>query len=104
VAEQPRQPDLDDLIQEIRRLKVSDLLLSTFSTIAQLGYAKLEADSRDLDQARLAVEAMKAIVAVLEGHVPPETSRDFGQVVANLQLAYASAATTAADEPPDSPR
>jgi hypothetical protein len=103
VAEQPNQPDLDDLIQEIRRLRVSDLLLSTFSTIAQLGYAKLEVDSRDLDQARLAVEAMKAIVGVLEGHVPPETSRDFSQVVANLQLAYASAATAAPDEPSDSP-
>jgi hypothetical protein len=103
VAEQPKQPDLEELIQEIRRLRVSDLLLSTFSTIAQLGYAKLEADSRDLDQARLAVDAMKAIVGVLEGHVPPETSRDFNQVVANLQLAYASAATAAPDEAPDSP-
>ena len=99
MAEQQGEPDLDQLLHEIRRLKVSDVLVSTFSTVAQLGYAKLEPDSRDLEQARIAVEAMKALVGVLEGHVPPETSRDFGQVVANLQLAYASAATAPAAEP-----
>ena len=98
MAEQPAQPDLDQLLEEIRRLKVSDVLVSTVSTVAQLGYAKLEPDARDLEQARLAVEAMKALVGVLEGHVPPETTRDFAQGVANLQLAYASAATGPAAE------
>jgi len=91
------QPDLDELVEQIKMLKISDLLLSTCSTIAQLGYAKLDPGSRDLEQARLAVESLKAIVGVLEGHVPPETTRDFNQVVANLQLAYAAAATAPAD-------
>jgi hypothetical protein len=35
-------------------------------------------------------------VPVLEGTVPEEALRDFNQVLANLQLAYASAA---AEEP-----
>jgi hypothetical protein len=87
-------PDAEELIEQIRRLKVSDLLVSTFSTVAQLGYAKLDPDSRDLEQARLAVDGMKALSGVLEGHVPSETTRDFNQVVANLQLAYAAAATS----------
>jgi hypothetical protein len=73
-------------------MRISDLLLSTLSTLAQLGYAKLEPASRDLDQARLAIEALRALTPVLEGSVPDEALRDFRQVLANLQLAYASAA------------
>jgi hypothetical protein len=34
---------------------------------------------------------MKALLDSLEGAVPEEVLRDFHQVVANLQLAYASA-------------
>lgn len=82
----------EDLVEAIRKMKVSDLLLSTVSTTAQLAYAKLEPDSRDLEQARLAIEAMKALLPVLEGAVAQEVLADFNQLVANLQLAYAKAA------------
>jgi hypothetical protein len=91
------QPDVEQLLQEIRKLKVTDLLVSTFQTVAQLGYAKLDPESRDLEQARIAVEALKALAGVLDGHIPADTTRDFNQLVANLQLAYASAATEPAD-------
>jgi hypothetical protein len=87
----------EDLVEAIRRMKVSDLLLSTISTTAQLGYAKLEPDSRDLEQARLAIESMKALLPVLEGTVAKEVLDDFQQLVANLQLTYAKAA---AETPP----
>jgi hypothetical protein len=82
----------EDLAEAIRKLTVSDLLLSTISTTAQLGYAKLEPDSRDLEQAQLAIEAMKALLPVLEGAVADEVLADVNQLVANLQLAFASAA------------
>ena len=81
----------EDLLEAIRRMKVADLLLSTISTTAQLGYAKLEPDSRDLRQARLAIESMKALLPVLEGEVAKEVLDEFGQLLANLQLAYAKA-------------
>jgi hypothetical protein len=81
----------EQLAEAIRSMRISDLLLSTLSTLAQLGYAKLEPASRDLEQARLAIEAVRALVPVLEGAVPDEALRDFRQVLANLQLAYASA-------------
>jgi hypothetical protein len=74
-------------------MKVSDLLISNMATLAQLGFAKLDESSRDLEQARLAIEAMKALLGPLEGAVSEEVLRDFSQVVANLQLAYASAAS-----------
>ena len=91
-GEQPAE-DLtpEELLEHIRRMKVSDLLLSTISTVAQLGYAKLDPAGRDLEQAKLAIDAMKAIVPVLEGSVPEDVLRDFNQVTANLQLAYAKA-------------
>ena len=84
----------EELIEQIRQLKVSDLLVSSFSTTAQLTYAKLEESSRDLEQARLGIEALRVLVPVLEGHVPEDILRDFRQLVANLQLAYAEAAGT----------
>ena len=87
------EPELtaEELAEAIRRMRVSDLLLSTMSTMAQLGYAKLDPASRDLEQAHLAIETLRALVPVLEGAVPEEAIRDFRQVIANLQIAYASA-------------
>jgi hypothetical protein len=82
----------EELLEQIRQLKVSDVLLSTLTTVAQLGYAKLEPASRDLEQARLAIEAMRALVPVLEGAVPDDVLESFRSVVSNLQLAYVDAA------------
>jgi hypothetical protein len=82
----------EELLEAVRNMKVADLLLSTAATLAQLGFAKLDESTRDLDQARLAIEGMKALIGSLEGAVPEEVLRDFNQVVANLQLGYAAAA------------
>jgi len=92
LAAEPPQPTPEDLLEAVKSMKVSDLLLSTAATLAQLGFAKLDEATRDLDQARLAIEGMRAVLATLEGAVPEEVVRDFNQVVANLQLAYAQAA------------
>jgi hypothetical protein len=90
VAE-PEDLSQEELIEQIRRMKVSDLLLTTITTVAQLGYAKLEPDGRDLEQARLAIESLRALTTVLAGSVPDEVVHDFEQATANLQLAYAKA-------------
>jgi hypothetical protein len=93
--EEDKEPDEltpEELLEHIRRMKVSDLLLSTITTVAQLGYAKLDPSGRDLQQAKLAIDSLRVLVPVLEGSVPEEVLRDFTQVTANLQLAYAKAA------------
>jgi hypothetical protein len=92
LADKPEEPTQDELLEAVRSMRVSDLLLSTAATLAQLGFAKLDESTRDLEQARLAIEGMRALLATLEGAVPEEVLRDFNQVVANLQLAYAAAA------------
>ena len=70
---------------------MADLLVQTLYTVSSLAYRKLSEDDRDLDQARLAIEALRALLPVLEGSVPDELARDFKQVTSNLQLAYADA-------------
>jgi hypothetical protein len=82
------------LEDELKRLQVSDVVLQSCYTISSLGYAKMTgpAEERDLEQARLAVDALRALTPVLEGAVPPEITRDLAQVTANMQLAYAKAA------------
>jgi hypothetical protein len=87
---------IDEIQAELAKLKVSDLLLQTVYSVSSLGYHRLSGEGRDLEQARLAIDALRALVPVLEGAIPEDALRDFNQVVANLQLAYASAV---ADEP-----
>ncbi len=85
------EPDEEQLVAALQQLKVSDLLVHTLSTISSLAYHRLAQEHRDLEQARLAIESLRAIVPVLRGSVPDDLVRDFEQVTANLQLAYASA-------------
>ena len=82
---------VEELQAELEKLKVSDLLLQTLYTVSSLGYHRLSGETKDLEQAKLAIESLKALMPVLEGSVPEEALRDFQQVVANMQLAYADA-------------
>jgi hypothetical protein len=95
VGEDERQL-IDELQAELAKLKISDLLLQTVYSVSSLAYHRLGPEGRDLEQAKLGIEALRALVPVLEGSVPEEALRDFQQVLANLQLAYASAV---AEEP-----
>jgi hypothetical protein len=94
VSETP--PNDEQLIQqleeELKKLKVSDLLVQTLYTVSSLGYRKLSEEDRDLPEAKLAIETLRVLLPVLEGSAPDELVRDFRQVMSNLQLAYADAA------------
>jgi predicted nucleic acid-binding protein len=99
-AQRPSDEELmQQLEEELKKLKVSDLLVQTLYTVSSLGYRKLSAEDRDLDQARLAIEALRALLPVLESAVGEDVVRDFKQVTANLQLAYADAAKGKTPEP-----
>jgi ribosomal protein L12E/L44/L45/RPP1/RPP2 len=104
LADRPKEPTPEELLDAVRNMRVADLLLSTAATLAQLGFAKLDESTRDLEQARLAVEGLKALLGALEGAVPDEVLRDFNQVVANLQLAYAAAVSGPDEEAEETPK
>ena len=82
---------LEQLEAELKKLKVSDVLVHAAFTVSSLGYRRLGDEDRDLDQVRLAIEALRALVPALKGSVPDEVTRDLEQTVANMQLAYARA-------------
>ena len=94
---------IEELQSELAKLKVSDLLLQTLYSVSSLAYHRLGAEGRDLEQAHLGIEALRALVPVLEGSVPEEALRDFQQVLANLQLTYAAAVAEGAEpvSPPE---
>ena len=70
-----------------RQLKVSDVLLGTLASLVQVGYAKL--GEGEASEARLAIEALRALIPVIEGTAPADGVRDLRRATANLQLAYA---------------
>jgi hypothetical protein len=96
------------LEEELKRVKISDVLVQTLYTLSSLGYHKLGTEHRDLPQARLAIDSLRALLPVLKDAAPAEVVRDFEQVVANMQLAYAAAVKeTPKEEPkpgPEEPR
>ena len=92
-----------ELAEQLRRLRVEDVLVNTLMTVSSVGYRRLGAtpdtlEDRDLDQTRLAIETMRALTPVLGRFIPGELVRDFESSVANLQLAYARVAQEAGEE------
>lgn len=91
-APPPSEDELRErLEQELRRLTVSDVVVQAALTVSSLGYQRLAGDARDLEQARLAIESLRALVPVLKGAAPEELTKSLEQTVANMQLAYAKA-------------
>jgi hypothetical protein len=83
------------LLEVLSQLKVSDVLVQTLSTVSSLAYHRLAEEHRDLEQVRLAIEALRALLPIVSGSLPPELVRDLEQVTANLQVAYAGAVASA---------
>jgi hypothetical protein len=91
VSELQAEPSAEQLVEELRKAKVEDMVVHSASLFASLAYGKLSEEVRDLEQARLAIDALKALIAVLAD----DQRKDFQSVVSNLQLAYADAASAA---------
>jgi len=85
------------LAEELKKIRVEDVLVNTLVHVSTIGYRNLgltedSRDEQDLEQTRLAIDTMQALVPVLEGFLPEELVNGFEEQVANLQLAYAKAA------------
>jgi hypothetical protein len=92
------------LEEQMRRITVTDVLVQTAVTLVNLAGRRLgltapgeeEAGDRDLDQARLAIEALRALLPML----PEDVSRQLREPLDQLQLAYAREAKGEAAPPP----
>lgn len=92
MAESEHAPSEEELREALDQVAVADILLNALSAIASLGFRRVSAEARDLQQARLAIESLRALEPVLrESGVDDAIVRDLEQARANLQLAYANA-------------
>jgi hypothetical protein len=92
LADERSEPTLEDLAEALRQIEVGQFLLSTVSTLASLAYGKLE--QGEAPQAKTAIDAIAALLPVLEGQVDDALHRDFVRALTNLRVAYADAAAS----------
>jgi hypothetical protein len=94
-------PSEQELLEALDRIGVADVLVQALATTASIGFRRVSPEARDLEQARLAIEALRALDPVLrEGGVDEALLRDLEQARTNLQLAYAKAVVEEGSTPP----
>lgn len=100
-----RPPTEEELRAAVGRITVADTVVSMATGVVSLGFHKVSAETRDLPQARFAIETLRALEPVLREHgVDEALVRDLEQARANLQLAYATAVADAgSSSAPDEP-
>ena len=83
--------------EEFAKLKVEDVVVQTMFTLSSLGYQKLGLPEeqneklKDLNQAKLAIDALDALVKIAEGSLGSDEISAFKNTLANLQLSYVKA-------------
>ena len=87
---QATTPDEEELRrrleQELRKLRVQDVLLQSVVSLINLTSRRIaKQDEQDLEQARVGIEAIRALVDLLE----PEPAGQVRQALSELQVAYA---------------
>ena len=100
MSEQERQPTEEELRemyeQELKRVRVEDVLVQTIVSLINLagrkaGLAPGTEDERDLDQVRMAIEAVRALLPQVEPALGPDAPK-IREAVSQLQMAYAQQA------------
>jgi hypothetical protein len=91
-----QSPTEEELLAALDQIGVRDVLVQALATSVSIGFRRVSAEARDLPQARLAIESLRALEPVLrENGVDEALVRDLEQARANLQLAYATAVAEA---------
>jgi hypothetical protein len=93
-APQPSEDELRAALEEqMKRITVKDVLLQTVITLVNVSARKLglagEQKGRDLEQARLGIEAVRALLPLL----PQEEQTAVREPLSQLQMAYAREAS-----------
>ena len=85
-------PTEEELLAALDRIGVADVLVQALATTASIGFRRVSAEARDCTQARLAIEALRALDRCCARAAPTRhVVRDLEQARMNLQLAYAKA-------------
>jgi hypothetical protein len=95
------QPDEAELRrrleEELRKLRVQDVLLQTVVSLINLTSRRIaKEDERDLEQARIGIEAVRSLVELLD----PEPAGQVRNALSELQMLYAKEAGEARPSEP----
>jgi hypothetical protein len=95
----PSQEELRARIEEqLRNVGVQDLMVESVVSILNLTARRIaKEDERDLEQARLGIEAVRAWVELL----PEDAAGQVQQALSELQMLYAREAGGGGEEPPE---
>lgn len=96
-AAQPSEEEIRaQLEEEIRKVRVEDVILQSAVSILNLSARRIaKDDERDLEQAKAGIEAARALTEL----VPEEARTQLRQAVSELQLLYAKHAGEGGEEP-----
>jgi hypothetical protein len=86
-GQQPSEEEIRaQLEEEIRQVRIEDLILQSVVSILNLSARRIaKDDERDLDQAKVGIDAGRALVDL----VKPEAQPQLRQAISELQLLYA---------------
>lgn len=94
---------LRQMEEEMRRVRVQDLIAQSVVSIINVSYRRIaKEDERDLEQARIGIEAVRGLVGVLDD----DSQREIRNALSQLQVLYARHAggePAAGEEPAPAP-
>jgi hypothetical protein len=81
------------LEEQLRQLRVEDVVVQTIVTLVNLGARKAglapgTEDERDLDQLRMAIDAARALLPLIESELGPDGAQ-IREALSQLQMGYA---------------
>lgn len=98
-ADEPTEAELRAYEEELSRITSTQLILQAAASLLnvggmRLGVAEGAQEHRDLDQVCDAIDAVKALLPILERRMPAAQARPLRDALSQLQMAYARAAQT----------
>lgn len=100
MSEQERPPTEEEMRAayeaELKRVRVDDVLVQTVVSLVNLGGRKAGVapgteDERDLEQVRMAIEGVRALLPLVEAELGPDAAR-VREALSQLQMIYAQGA------------
>jgi hypothetical protein len=101
---EPTEEQIRAFEEQLNRLRVEDVLVQTLVTFVNLGARRLgltgEPETRDIEQARLAIEGARALMPL----VPSEELGPIRDALSQLQMAFARETQGVPEPPADAPQ
>src|SRR3954447_17991668 len=100
---EPTEEQIRAFEEQLKRIRVEDVIVQTLVTLVNLGARRLgltgEPESRDMEQAQLAMEGARALMPL----IPGDELGPIREALSQLQVAFAREMQGAPEPPADAP-